>query len=316
MCNQQPTASRQTLALCVLALALNVGCTAVQGIREHIAYNDTVNDFVLEWRNNAWASQAWHQRKWQFVGQPYLREFGEGFRAGYADVANGGNGCTPALPPRKYWNWRYQSGEGQAKVAAWFAGYPHGAKAAEEDGAGLYSQIQVSESLRAEYRLGHEPPYKAPLFFHNPENWCPPGETMAPGEPANGASAPSGSVPPSDPYSPIPTPAAPATKEGASRSGESGNSVGALGNGAPGNSLTSNWAFGPAANRGVYSFGQNPAGSHPRTLPAGTINKTLGSDATVTTAPTEAATPPEDPYTVLPWATASPVSAHTIPRTR
>lgn len=166
--------------ICIAVLTLS-GCTAVQGVREHIAYNDTVDDFVLAWRNGAWAHQAWHMRKAQFLGHPYLHDFGEGFKAGYRDVASGGSGCTPPLPPRKYWNWRYQTAEGQAKVAAWFEGYPHGARAAEEDGAGLHRNIQTSELLRAEYRLGHEPPYKAPLYFHNPENWCPPGESVPPG---------------------------------------------------------------------------------------------------------------------------------------
>ncbi|GIW91314.1 MAG: hypothetical protein KatS3mg109_1746 [Pirellulaceae bacterium] len=179
--SQRRTRWSWVVMACLAAMPCGSGCTAVQGVREYIAYNDMTNDFVLNWRNSAWASQAWHMRKWQFVDQPYFREFGEGFRAGYIDVANGGNGCTPALPPRKYWNWRYQTAEGQAKVAAWFAGYPHGARAAEEDGAGLFSQIQVSELLRKEYQLGHQPPYKSPLFFHNPENWCPPDQM--PGEP-------------------------------------------------------------------------------------------------------------------------------------
>ncbi len=173
---QRRTSWKSVLAACLAAVPWAIGCSAVQGVREHIAYNDTVNDFALSWRNSAWASQAWHMRKWQFIDQPYFRDFGEGFRAGYIDVASGGNGCTPALPPRKYWTWRYQTAEGQAKVAAWFAGYPHGARAAEEDGAGLFSQIQVSELLRKEFQLGHQPPYKSPLYFHNPENWCPPDQ--------------------------------------------------------------------------------------------------------------------------------------------
>ncbi len=56
-------------------------------------------------------------------------------------VADGSDGCTPSFPPNTYWGWRYQSAEGQAKVAAWFSGYPHGARAAEEDGVGNWTQI-------------------------------------------------------------------------------------------------------------------------------------------------------------------------------
>ncbi|MBM4000045.1 MAG: hypothetical protein FJ297_11005 [Planctomycetes bacterium] len=167
-------------------LALGSGCTAVQGVREYVAYNDLTNDFVLTWRNGAWAGQSWQMHKHQFLDQPFLGSFAEGYRAGYVDVASGANGCTPALPPRKYWSWKYQTPEGQGKTAAWFAGYPFGAKAAEEECAGLYSDIQVSETLRGEYRLGHEPPFKSPLFFHNPETWCPPQHVVPEGGPIEG----------------------------------------------------------------------------------------------------------------------------------
>lgn len=86
-----------------------------------------------------------------YSSEPQISSFGEGFRDGYMSVANGGNGCVPALPPRNYWSWRYQSLEGQAKVAAWYAGFPYGAAAAEEDGAANYQMIQVSNLIEAQY---------------------------------------------------------------------------------------------------------------------------------------------------------------------
>jgi hypothetical protein len=66
-------------------------------------------------------------------------------------VADGGDGCTPAFPPREYWGWKYQSHEGQARVAAWFSGFPHGARAAEEDGIGNWYQIQTSSNIQKQY---------------------------------------------------------------------------------------------------------------------------------------------------------------------
>jgi hypothetical protein len=36
-------------------------------------------------------------------------------------------------------------------VAAWFAGYPHGARAAEEDGIGNYYQVQTSANVQHQY---------------------------------------------------------------------------------------------------------------------------------------------------------------------
>lgn len=164
-----------TLSLAAVLALVHTGCTALQGVQEYIAYNDLTNDFVLGWRNSAWARQAWQMRRDNFLDQPYLEHFGAGFRAGYISVASGGNGCTPALPPREYWSWKYQTPEGQGKVAAWFSGFPHGARAAEEDGAGNWSQIQVSETLRREYQLGHEPPYTNHVYLYDPAHCCPPG---------------------------------------------------------------------------------------------------------------------------------------------
>jgi hypothetical protein len=127
------------------------GCSLFTGIRDYIAYNDTCNDFVIGWRNEVWAKQSWHDNKHCFADRPYLKHFGEGYQAGYRDVAAGGNGCPPALPPRCYWAWHYQSPEGQAKVAAWFEGYPHGAATAERDNAGGWQEIQVSHLIETQY---------------------------------------------------------------------------------------------------------------------------------------------------------------------
>jgi hypothetical protein len=137
--------------LVVLAASASSGCVSTDAISAYIAYNDSANDYVMGWRNSVWARQAWHARKYQFVDEQQFHAFGQGFRDGYVSVASGGNGCPPPLPPRKYWNWRYQTAEGQAQVAAWFAGFPHGARAADEEGAGLYQQIQVSHPIEVQY---------------------------------------------------------------------------------------------------------------------------------------------------------------------
>ncbi|MCC6510764.1 MAG: hypothetical protein IT423_16790 [Pirellulaceae bacterium] len=80
-----------------------------------------------------------------------MDDFCAGYRQGFEDVAGGGTGCTPSFPPRDYWGWQHQSAEGQKKVSSWFAGYPHGARAAEEQGVGSWSQIQMSSGLQAQY---------------------------------------------------------------------------------------------------------------------------------------------------------------------
>jgi hypothetical protein len=144
-------ATQAFVLLAAAFLLTSSGCSALRGVRDYVHYNDMMDDFAVGWRNHVWANQAWNERKHMFVEEPQLFDFGEGFRAGYRAVASGGNGCPPPLPPRKYWSWMYSSPEGQAKTAAWFAGFPYGAAASEEDGAGLWREIQVSESIAIQY---------------------------------------------------------------------------------------------------------------------------------------------------------------------
>lgn len=139
------------ILLAGVLLAVGGGCSLFQGARDYVQYNDATDDFVVGWRNYVWANKAWHARKAEHACEPQLYDFGEGFRAGYRDAAGGANGCPPPLPPRNYWSWKFQSPEGQAKIAAWFAGYPHGAKAAEEDCAGNWRQIPVSHVIEQQY---------------------------------------------------------------------------------------------------------------------------------------------------------------------
>lgn len=140
----------------VLSLALLVGgttgCTTFHNGFEAITNNGAWNETVVVLRNRSFSKKAWHRRKNSFCREKYMNDFCAGFRAGYEEVAQGSDGCTPAFPPQEYWSWEFQSAEGQARTAAWFAGYPHGCRAAEEDGVSNWSQIQMSAGLQAEYQ--------------------------------------------------------------------------------------------------------------------------------------------------------------------
>jgi hypothetical protein len=127
------------------------GCTAWTGVKNAWSYSGYWNEGMMGYRHTAYASKAWHSRKHCYANQNYLKDFARGFKAGYISVADGGDGCTPAFPPREYWGWKYQSAEGQARVAAWFSGFPYGAKAAEEDGVGGWTQIQSSSRIQNQY---------------------------------------------------------------------------------------------------------------------------------------------------------------------
>jgi len=137
--------------LATSAIAPFAGCTAFTAANNGYQYNGYWNKTMMGQRNKSSAAKAWHSRKHHFCNEKYLREFSQGFKAGYMEVADGGTGCTPAFPPREYWGWKYQSCEGQARVAAWYSGFPHGARAAEEGGIGGWTQIQTSSTVQQQY---------------------------------------------------------------------------------------------------------------------------------------------------------------------
>ncbi|MCA9134179.1 MAG: hypothetical protein KDA45_13520 [Planctomycetales bacterium] len=137
------------LSLLALLSVASSGCSVVHNGYTAIVRNGSWNDTVVVLRNRSYSAKAWHRRKQHFCEQKHLKDFCNGFRAGYEGVSSGADGCTPAFPPSEYWGWEYQSGEGQARTAAWFSGYPHGARAAEEDGHANWNQVQMSPSMQA-----------------------------------------------------------------------------------------------------------------------------------------------------------------------
>jgi hypothetical protein len=122
-------------------VASSTGCTMLDGACRAIKKNECLDDLMIGHRNRALAAKAWHRQKHLFSNCHDIRELRAGFFAGYADIANGGKGCLPAVAPSHYWGWRYQTPGGQARVNSWFAGFPMGAKAAEEDGVGGWGEI-------------------------------------------------------------------------------------------------------------------------------------------------------------------------------
>ncbi len=130
--------------LASVTLASGSGCSTLQGLGNTLKQEDCIDELLISHRNRAWAARAWYREEPQHCHRQHIADFRNGFEAGYIGVAEGGDGCTPAIAPSGYWGWKYQSAEGQGKVAAWFAGYPLGAAAAEQDGLGNWSQIQTN----------------------------------------------------------------------------------------------------------------------------------------------------------------------------
>lgn len=137
------------LAWLVLVLASASGCASMK---------DCVDDCMIRMRNCRSARGAWRDYEPCVRDIPHRRDFGRGFRDGYATVAGGGSICQPALPPECYWRYCHESAEGQAQMHAWFDGFSHGAAVADQDGVAQTSHIVIAPSVTPPSRRKRPPP--------------------------------------------------------------------------------------------------------------------------------------------------------------
>lgn len=126
--------SKAALLLAMVVMVSISGCVPwARGIR-------TIDESVTDWRDFVWGKRAFYQRYGTDASGPFM----DGFLEGYHDMLQGGDGCLPVVPPRRYWNWKYQSAGGQGAVNDWFEGYRAGVAAAKEDGLANISCVPIS----------------------------------------------------------------------------------------------------------------------------------------------------------------------------
>jgi hypothetical protein len=178
-----------------LILAL-LGVVAVSGCAD-------LREYKINQRNKYLAKRAWDCNAPLYHEVEYPEDFARGFEKGYYDVACGGNGCTPALPPRRYWTVTYASPVGHRRTHAWFEGYKYGAAVAEQDGIGVYITVPT----------GHPAPpppidLKAIMAETSDKSAAPApaGETPAPTPPKPAPPAPPKEQPPAVTPEPEPQP--------------------------------------------------------------------------------------------------------------
>lgn len=93
-------------------------CGPPDGIRDRKA----VNHAAIEAANQALSESC---------GSEMSRDFEQGFQTAFLDIANGGSGALPAVPPPRYWTAAYRTTWGHHKAREWFEGYQAGANAAK-----------------------------------------------------------------------------------------------------------------------------------------------------------------------------------------
>lgn len=120
------------LALMLFSLFTFNGC---HSICSHFAYSDCLDRAFANCYARHRAAKAWRDFSCHCVpDDPHIHYYKDGFLDGFTDVANGGKGCLPAIPPRRYWKSCYETAEGRLKICAYFQGYSAGVQAAFETG--------------------------------------------------------------------------------------------------------------------------------------------------------------------------------------
>ena len=160
-------------------------------------------------------------------------DYEDGFEQAFEDIAEGGKGVLPPVPPSKYWKEKYRCPEGAAKVEEWYSGYHSGVQHAFMKGVQHCNHVRSRQDFIestldngcgclcgsgagvtcCENRSRGEIEYE----ICNQSSCCnrPGGQLIAPGQCGTGCSAGSAPSTLSQPVSPapqseaVPTPLAP-----------------------------------------------------------------------------------------------------------
>jgi hypothetical protein len=156
--------SRSLCAVTVVAASLMAGC--------HQLKSD-LTDWRLSRQIRGYADDAWSEYGDAYTAEIYYTsDFGDGFKAGYAQILGGGDVCPPTLPPTRYWKAKFQTQEGRDRIDTWFAGHEAGVATAMQEGIGGVNKIPLSPFRRAQLAGGRScptcfPPADAMPIYEN-----------------------------------------------------------------------------------------------------------------------------------------------------
>lgn len=127
--------------------------------------------FLDEWKTTTTATKAARKVLWKQMWETKQwinAHYRAGFTQAYIDVANGGNGELPPVPPPRYWNAHFRSAKGQWRAERWFDGYRAGAAMALVE---MQSLRRITASYDWSIQKPQEPFVSSPL---GASNVCPP----------------------------------------------------------------------------------------------------------------------------------------------
>jgi hypothetical protein len=180
---------------CILGVsALVAGCSPIaNGVRtmiiEPLQYCTTGDEILSRMRTRRLAEAAWDEIVKANPEPNQSADHADGFKDGFADyLFEGGTGAPPPLPPRHYWKEKYRTTEGHQAIQDWYAGYHHGAAAAQESGLRQVVVIPTCAPLLSTSSTPAVPPPSAPAELLPPARELD-GAVRTPGS-AEGRNAP------------------------------------------------------------------------------------------------------------------------------
>ena len=105
---------------------------------DYIPTDDDAEDF-----GERWARRSLHQLQ-RCSHERLSSDFRDGFEQAYVDLAKGGNGVVPAVPPKKYWKARYRAPQGRIQAYQWVGGYEAGATTGRSEGITEFRAVPSS----------------------------------------------------------------------------------------------------------------------------------------------------------------------------
>lgn len=85
-----------------------------------------LDDLHTTWTAKSCAKKILRRQQWK-ARRRMGNDYKAGFTQAFIDIAHGGNGEIPAVPPPRFWNTQFRSPWGQQKAERWFDGYRAGA---------------------------------------------------------------------------------------------------------------------------------------------------------------------------------------------
>lgn len=121
------------LGLCAVAAGCNLLILGAGNIAEETHFKKEI--VVSHHRLRALADEAWSELQKSGPAHSYSLDYELGFKDGFVDyLYAGGPGHPPPVPPRHYWDARYETPSGHHAIEEWYAGYEHGVQAALASG--------------------------------------------------------------------------------------------------------------------------------------------------------------------------------------